>query len=91
MAFVKKGDDRKNKRPAQNPLFKRKRFCRFTAANVDQIDYKDVVTLKNYVTESGKIVPSRITGTRAKYQRQLARAIKRARYLSLLPYTDLHQ
>ena len=53
MAYVKKGDDRKNKRPAQNPLFKRKRFCRFTAANVDQIDYKDVVksikaTLKKF-------------------------------------------
>ncbi|MGY2498580.1 30S ribosomal protein S18, partial [Klebsiella pneumoniae] len=58
--------------------------------NVTEIDYKDIVTLKNYVTESGKIVPSRITGTRAKYQRQLARAIKRARYLALLPYTDLH-
>jgi small subunit ribosomal protein S18 len=56
-----------------------------------EIDYKDIVTLKNYITESGKIVPSRITGTSAKYQRQLARAIKRARYLSLLPYTDLHQ
>ena len=55
-----------------------------------EIDYKDVNTLKNYITESGKIVPSRITGTSAKYQRQLARAIKRARYLALLPYTDLH-
>jgi small subunit ribosomal protein S18 len=47
--------------------------------------------LKNYITESGKIVPSRITGTSAKYQRQLARAIERARYMSLLPYTDLHK
>ncbi|PPS64918.1 50S ribosomal protein L9 [Pantoea sp. BRM17] len=60
-------------------------------ADVKEIDYKDIATLKNYITESGKIVPSRITGTRAKYQRQLARAIKRARYLSLLPYTDRHQ
>ncbi len=71
-------------------FFRRRKFCRFTAERVIEIDYKDTVTLKNYVTESGKIVPSRITGTRAKYQRQLARAIKRARYLALLPYTDLH-
>ena len=71
-------------------FFRRRKFCRVTAERVIEIDYKDTVTLKNYVTESGKIVPSRITGTRAKYQRQLARAIKRARYLALLPYTDLH-
>lgn len=71
--------------------FRRKKFCRFTADGVDQIDYKDLATLKNYVTESGKIVPSRITGTKAKYQRQLATAIKRARFLALLPYTDAHQ
>ncbi|ACQ94092.1 ribosomal protein S18 [Tolumonas auensis DSM 9187] len=71
-------------------FFRRRKFCRFTAERVTEIDYKDTVTLKNYITESGKIVPSRITGTRAKYQRQLARAIKRARYLALLPYTDLH-
>ena len=71
-------------------FFRRRKFCRFTAERVIEIDYKDTVTLKNYVTESGKIVPSRITGARAKYQRQLARAIKRARYLALLPYTDLH-
>jgi small subunit ribosomal protein S18 len=71
--------------------FRRKKFCRFTAEGVEQIDYKDLATLKNYVTESGKIVPSRITGTKAKYQRQLATAIKRARYLALLPYSDSHQ
>ena len=71
--------------------FRRRKFCRFTAEGVVEIDYKDIATLKNYITESGKIVPSRITGTRAKYQRQLARCIKRARYLSLLPYTDRHQ
>ena len=64
--------------------FRRRKFCRFTAEGVAEIDYKDIVTLKNYITESGKIVPSRITGTSAKYQRQLARAIKRARYLALL-------
>jgi small subunit ribosomal protein S18 len=71
--------------------FRRRKFCRFKAEGVQQIDYKDLATLRNYVTESGKIVPSRITGTSAKYQRQLATAIKRARYLALLPYTDLHK
>ena len=70
--------------------FRRRRFCRFTADGVKEIDYKDLVTLKNYITETGKIVPSRITGTKAKYQRQLATAVKRARYLALLPYTDSH-
>ncbi len=70
--------------------FRRKKFCRFTADGITQIDYKDLQTLKNYVTETGKIVPSRITGTKARYQRQLATAIKRARYIALLPYTDQH-
>ncbi len=71
--------------------FRRKKFCRFSAEGVAEIDYKDLGVLKNYVTESGKIVPSRITGTKAKYQRQLATAIKRARFLALLPYTDAHR
>ncbi|MBO1925130.1 MULTISPECIES: 30S ribosomal protein S18 [Thiomicrorhabdus] len=71
--------------------FGRKKFCRFTADGVKQIDYKDLDTLKAYITETGKIVPSRITGTSAKYQRQLSNAIKRARYLALLPYTDQHK
>jgi small subunit ribosomal protein S18 len=71
--------------------FRRRKFCRFTAEKVVEIDYKDIATLKNYITESGKIVPSRITGTRAKYQRQLGRCIKRARFLALLPYSDQHQ
>ncbi len=70
--------------------FRRRKFCRFTADGVTEIDYKDVNTLRQYIGESGKIVPSRITGTKARYQRQLARAIKQARYLSLLPYTDNH-
>ncbi|HEC29750.1 MAG TPA: 30S ribosomal protein S18 [Gammaproteobacteria bacterium] len=70
--------------------FRRKRFCRFTAEGVKEIDYKDLATLRNYVTETGKIVPSRITGTKAKYQRQLSTAIKRSRYIALLPYTDQH-
>jgi small subunit ribosomal protein S18 len=69
---------------------RRRRFCRFTAEGVKQIDYKDLGTLKQYITETGKIVPSRITGTRAFYQRQLSVAVKRARFLALLPYTDQH-
>ena len=72
-------------------FFRRRKFCRFTAEGVQEIDYKDLEVLKQYITETGKIVPSRITGTEAKYQRQLATAIKRARYLALLPYTDSHQ
>ncbi|MBQ0727461.1 MAG: 30S ribosomal protein S18, partial [Thalassolituus oleivorans] len=71
-------------------FFRRRKFCRFTAEGVAEIDYKDMDTLKGYITETGKIVPSRITGTRAKYQRQLSTAIKRARYIALLPYTDQH-
>lgn len=71
-------------------FFRRRKFCRFTAEGVKQIDYKDLETLKAYVSETGKIVPSRITGTKAKYQRQLTTAIKRARFLALLPYTDQH-
>ncbi len=72
-------------------FFRRRKYCRFTAEGVKEIDYKDLATLKSYITETGKIVPSRITGTKARYQRQLARAIKRARYLALLPYTDQHK
>ena len=72
-------------------FFRRRKFCRFTAEDVVQIDYKDIAMLKNYITESGKIVPSRITGTSAKYQRQLSTAIKRSRFLALLPYTDSHK
>lgn len=72
-------------------FFRRKKFCRFTAEGIKHIDYKDLAILKGNVTESGKIVPSRITGTNAKYQRQLATAIKRARFLALLPYCDSHK
>ena len=71
--------------------FRRRKFCKFTAEVTVQIDYKDLETLKAYVSETGKIVPSRITGTKARYQRQLSTAIKRARYLALIPYTDSHQ
>ena len=72
-------------------FFRRRKFCRFTAEGVKEIDYKDLDTLKAYVSETGKIVPSRITGTKAKYQRQLATAVKRARFLALLPYSDSHK
>ena len=71
--------------------FRRKRYCRFTAEGIKEIDYKDLDLLRQYITETGKIVPSRITGTSARYQRQLATAVKRARYLALLPYTDQHK
>lgn len=70
--------------------FRRRKYCRFTAEGITEIDYKDVELLKGFVTETGKIVPSRITGTKARYQRQLATAIKRSRYVALLPYTDQH-
>jgi small subunit ribosomal protein S18 len=92
------GDDRRGGGPGGggpggsggSRFSRRKKFCRFTAEGVKYIDYKDLATLKGYVTETGKIVPSRITGTKSFYQRQLAVAIKRARFLALLPYTDQH-
>lgn len=71
--------------------FRRKKFCRFKAEGVAEIDYKDINLLRNYIMENGKIVPSRITGTSAKYQRQLSTAIKRARFLALIPYCDSHE
>ncbi len=71
--------------------FRRRKYCVFKAQKVKEIDYKDLDTLKEYVMESGRIVPSRITGTSAKYQRQLAKAIKLARFLALLPYCDTHK
>lgn len=67
-----------------------RKFCRFTAGKYVNVDYKDLIKIQHAIIENGKIIPSRITGTRSKYQRQLARAIKIARYLSLLPYTDRH-
>jgi small subunit ribosomal protein S18 len=83
--------ERKPRNNAEGSRFvRRKKFCRFTADNVEQIDYKDLGILKAYISETGKIVPSRITGTKSFYQRQLAVAIKRARFLALLPYTDAH-
>jgi small subunit ribosomal protein S18 len=87
----KKNDPRRARRSQQSSLFKRKRFCRFTVAKVEQIDYKDVDVLKDLIAENARIIPARLTGTRAHYQRQLNTAIKRARFLALLPYTDLHK
>ena len=71
-------------------FFRRKKFCRFTAEKATEIDYKDLNTLRQYITETGKIVPSRITGTKARYQRQLSTAVQYARFLALLPYSDSH-
>lgn len=71
-------------------FFRRRKYCKFTAEGVKEIDYKDLNTLRQNLTETGKIVPSRITGTRPFYQRQLTVAVKRARFLALLPYTDQH-
>ncbi len=66
---------------------RRRKVCYFTANNITYIDYKDVELLKRFISERGKILPRRVTGTSAKYQRQLTRAIKRARQMALLPYT----
>ncbi len=71
-------------------LFKRRKYCRFTAEKIDWIDYKDVDLLKDFVSENARIMPARITGTKTGFQRQLSTAIKRARFLALLPFTDLH-
>jgi small subunit ribosomal protein S18 len=67
---------------------KTKKVCRFTQNNIIYIDYKDVKLLQKYVTEQGKIIPKRITGTSSKYQRELSIAIKRARHMALLPYVS---
>ena len=85
-----KGKKDLKKRDRGNALFKRRKFCRFTAEKVTEIDYKDIDVLKDFVQENGKIMPARVTGTKARYQRQLGTAIKRAQFLALLPYTDRH-
>jgi len=82
------GKDKKDK--GQRALFRRRKFCRFTAEKIKEVDYKDIAILKDFINENGKIIPARITGTKARYQRQLGVAIKRARFLALLHYTDLH-
>jgi len=85
-----KGGKGRDTRGGRGQLFRRRRFCRFTAEKVKEIDYKDIGVLKEFINENGKIIPARITGTKARYQRQLSVAIQRARLLALLPYTDLH-
>ena len=87
---IAKGGKGRDSRGGRGQLFRRRRFCRFTAENVKEIDYKDIGVLKEFIGENGKIIPARITGTKARYQRQLSVAVKRARFLALLPYTDLH-
>lgn len=84
-AGFKKRDDKGGR-----GLFKRRKFCRFSAEKIHEIDYKDVDLLKDFITETGKIMPARLTGTRARYQRQLSTAINRARFLALMPYCDRH-
>ena len=86
--IIKKKDDKKGNSSRQ--LFKRRKFGRFTAEKIAEVDYKDINILKEFITENGKLIPARITGTKARYQRQLSVAAKRARYLASLPYSDLH-
>jgi small subunit ribosomal protein S18 len=85
-----KGKGKFEKKGGRGQLFRRRKFCRFTAEGIKEIDYKDVGLLKDFINENGRIIPARITGTKAHYQRQLSVAVKRARFLALLPYTDLH-
>jgi small subunit ribosomal protein S18 len=91
MAFNRAAGKKKEERGGNRSLFKRRKFCRFSAEKIEEIDYKDIDILKDFITENGKIMPARITGTKSHYQRQLSTAIKRARFLALMPYTDLHQ
>jgi small subunit ribosomal protein S18 len=84
-----KGKD-KGKEKKRGALFRRRKFCRFTAEGIKEVDYKDINILKDFINENGKIIPARITGTKSKFQRQLSVAIKRARFLALMPYTDQH-
>lgn len=70
----------------KKPFFNRRRSCPFEGADALKIDYKDIKLLQRYVSERGRIMPRRITGVSTKYQRELAQAIKRARFLALLPY-----
>jgi small subunit ribosomal protein S18 len=87
----RKRDDKKGRRPGgANRGPRRRKFCRFTAEKRTEVDYKDLALLKDFLTESGKIIPSRVTGTRTRFHRMLTTAVKRARYLALLPYSDTH-
>ena len=73
---------------ARRPFFRRRKTCPFSGSDAPKIDYKDTKTLTRYISERGKIVPSRITAVSAKKQRELSRAIKRARFLALIPYVS---
>lgn len=75
-----------NQLPTRRPFHRRRKTCPFTGANAQVIDYKDIKLLQRYVSERGKIIPSRITAVSMKKQRELSKAIKRARFLGLLPY-----
>jgi len=78
--------ERRSAAGARRPFYRRRKSCPFSGPNAPKIDYKDVRLLSRFLSERGKIVPSRITAVSAKKQRELARAIKRARFLALLPY-----
>lgn len=80
---------RRTRRPGAIRRGFTKKVCRFCVDRVDEVDYKDVERVGRYVTERGKILPSRITGTCAKHQRVLTRAVKRARFMALLPYVSM--
>lgn len=84
-----KGKGKKDNK-TKGALFKRRKFCRFTVEKAEWIDYKDIDILKDFIGENGKIIPARITGTKSGYQRQLSEAIKRSRFLALMPFTNLH-
>ena len=86
--FKGKGKDKKDR--GQRALFRCRKFCRFTAEKIEWVDYKAIDILKDFINENGRIIPARITGTSAGYQRQLSVAVKRARFLALMPFTDLH-
>ena len=87
---MKKSKNKKGFKRKKNLNRNTNKYCKFTAEGVEQIDYKDIEVLKKYITETGKIIPSRITGTKRHFQTQLTTAIKRARFLALLPFTDQH-
>ncbi|MBH1962552.1 MAG: 30S ribosomal protein S18 [Rhodocyclales bacterium] len=94
MAFKPKGKlaaGKGGKGEKGRSMFKRRKFCRFTVEKIEEVDYKDVEILKDFIAENARIMPARITGTKTGYQRQLSTAIKRARFLALMPFTDLHQ
>lgn len=74
----------------KQPFNKRRKYCRFSVEKIE-VDYKSIEILKEYISENGKIMPARVSGTRAKYQRQLSKAIKQARFLALLPYVGFKQ